>query len=1057
MEGYVRPKAVPVRPARLRDRLALIVVGLPELGAVPDALGLAGWLLVHAGLVCAGGVVCPDGLREHDAEAYAELERWCATHRVRTTLGPRRWQLTDLTTFSRTVLFRHAYRGRSVVIGWDLGRTLGLCAAWWRPARRHGFGDGWALGIRGWGYVGEDARWQRDTGKPLVYVGQRAKRGLAVEFGTPRPSFEGERRGEWETTGNGRRRAYRGRFVDLTGAAFALDAVDSDDLGDHLDAWGIEAVEPRAVRSDALGAAQVAAVLHAQHALVVALDVEAGQWGLPLSDLYSPGTVADRALTRAGVTAPLVKFRLPARELDAWCACLHGGLVTAEVTGRLVLGVDYDQRSAHPTNAHLLGWWDLVVAERVHARGVTRKLRAFLARAAGDVRGAMRDAATWRRWGCTRAKVCSYGASLPEEVVDEHDYSKSHLVVHPVEGELDCTWLDLVGAIALDGEARFEIIEANQLVPESRQSRLGDLVTPLGALPADEDPVPVLIAERARLKRHLQRHPDDPEARRRAAHIRMFLNTMVYGNVTRFDPLAGSGAKPGPWCAPWLGASVAAATRCVLALVEADVRDPGSTVICRDTDGGIVIASPNGGEQVGLGDSRHARALSYAQLDAILAGYDALAIGGESFFTIVRGTADAPTFALSLGPKRWVLAWREPDGALTVVSHTEHIIADHVPPPTMSGLHADGRGAWTAEAARAHAARVEAGATRLGLLAFEHGDGADFPALQRRQPPTPKDAADMPAAFEARPLARVVWGGPASISSSARPVALDPGGDCSDWRKWTWFDTRSGEPVHVTTDRADLDRYHGRARVVILDTLRDKAEAWTRHKPWALPEVIVRDPRLVLSVGRAAGRYRAGEPDTVQHGGDAAALLVEAARRHGPTRFSRLTGIPLRNAKRYVAGTARPQARTIARARTYLHNTIGRGSLAPLLDIADQPRTCETDGCPSLVAGKARFCEHCRKKRRALREARRRAKAWGTPCAGGHVIAVVECDRGWLCDECIAEQRAAEGAAPARICARCNAQAVLSPATVCGDCAMRRADEQVDELDAYFAERWGQA
>jgi hypothetical protein len=128
MEGYVRPKAVPVRPARLRDRLALIVVGLPELGAVPDALGLAGWLLVHAGLVCAGGVVCPDGLREHDAEAYAELERWCATHRVRTTLGPRRWQLTDLTTFSRTVLFRHAYRGRSVVIGWDLGRTLGLAA-----------------------------------------------------------------------------------------------------------------------------------------------------------------------------------------------------------------------------------------------------------------------------------------------------------------------------------------------------------------------------------------------------------------------------------------------------------------------------------------------------------------------------------------------------------------------------------------------------------------------------------------------------------------------------------------------------------------------------------------------------------------------------------------------------------------------------------------------------------------------------------------------------------------------------------------------------------------
>ena len=34
----------------------------------------------------------------------------------------------------------------------------------------------------------------------------------------------------------------------------------------------------------------------------------------------------------------------------------------------------------------------------------------------------------------------------------------------------------------------------------------------------------------------------------------------------------------------------------------------------------------------------------------------------------------------------------------------------------------------------------------------------------------------------------------------------------------------------------------------MLDTLADRAAAWSRHEPWPLPDVVVRDPALVLTV-----------------------------------------------------------------------------------------------------------------------------------------------------------------------------------------------------------------
>src|SRR5262249_19083286 len=382
--GY-QPPRVSAEPERLRDRLALILIALPELGALPERLGLAGALLIHGQLVLRRWIVHHDNL---DVDARAQLEDWCHQHG---------YQALDASAFGREVLARWAYSGTysCLVAGANLGRSLGLLAAWCRPAkRRAGFRDGWGLGLPGWGRViDRDGRpdWSRDFGKPKVYLAKLGTQGVKIEFGPPRDFVDKkrgvrERRGVWNPDGS----CYKGRFVDLVPAAFAFDDVDSVDLADHLPSWGIDCIETCAIHADADGAAHVAAWLEVQHGLALMLDDEAAVWGIDLRDLVSPGTLANLALTRMGVTATLVKFKISRREYDAWTHCLHGGWVTAEVIGQVVAAADLDVNSAYAVYAHHLGWWEYLTAARVTPKRRVREFRRFITQPNPVLRAAMK-------------------------------------------------------------------------------------------------------------------------------------------------------------------------------------------------------------------------------------------------------------------------------------------------------------------------------------------------------------------------------------------------------------------------------------------------------------------------------------------------------------------------------------------------------------------------------------------------------------------------------------------------------------------------------------------
>jgi hypothetical protein len=283
-----------------------------------------------------------------------------------------------------------------------------------------------------------------------------------------------------------------------------------------------------------------------------------------------------------GLKPQLERFGLKDDEQGPWMRALHGAWVTSgPLDGRAIPAVDVDISNAYAAVACLLGWWSYMVAVRLRPVDVTTAFRQFLG--GPDLLSRMYKAATWGRWGFTRVALRAMGEPLPIEVLGADG---PRLRVVPAWAEhLDATWLDAVGATVLSGHP-VDVMSAVRLAPRGRLPGLKRVPVPGALLRPDHDPVVTLVA----LRRQAQSVGDE----RLATLIRVLVNAMVYGNPARFDPDGHGGERPGPWCFPPLAATVAAGSRCLLAVLETEVRLLGSVLVARDTDGALLVASPNG-------------------------------------------------------------------------------------------------------------------------------------------------------------------------------------------------------------------------------------------------------------------------------------------------------------------------------------------------------------------------------------------------------------------------------------------------------------------------------
>jgi hypothetical protein len=192
-------------------------------------------------------------------------------------------------------------------------------------------------------------------------------------------------------------------------------------------------------------------------------------------------------------------------------------------------------------------------------------------------------------------------------------------------------------------------------------------------------------------------------------------------------------------------------------------------------------------------------------------------------------------------------------------------------------------------------------------------------------------------------------------------VALDPGGDLSNWQDLQWVDCSTGQSRGVTTG-PDLNRS------VILETPDERASLWSRAPRSEPIDEVVIDPDLVAYTGRVSGVIDAdadgledpGRYRPTYEGARSLAAVQKVAQSLGYRAFARRTGLALSVAKRAATGRA-ISPRNVDRAL----RALGRDGTGV---------ECALPGCDQVVTrGRASYCS------KAHRDRAYRARKRGRP------------------------------------------------------------------------------
>ncbi|MHB1852869.1 MAG: hypothetical protein ACYCU6_11945, partial [Acidimicrobiales bacterium] len=459
--------------------------------SLPECFGLGAALVTQGRYVLNGTLVIPDGLAVADPGAAHRLRRFAARHPLDTPAGLRPWHVATVSAFydhratveGQPWAFQPAaYSPGGWVVGADLGRTLALAAEHCGVAHGRNRKGGetpasgaherrrnvWQVWPPGWSTLRTGKRGHASPERPALRLSAR-RVGWQVD---------------WEPREKGRGNAHPGEFVDVLSLAYSLDASRGASFAEHCRAFGIDAGPlPLAVPVDVHGAELVTATLRSIRDLMTALDDEAGGWlttpeerndcvgRVSLSRTVSPGAMAANVLARFGLRPPIETFGLDADEHRRWAEAFHGGWCDLDDRLRAIpfSAVTADLTSAYPLTAHLLGWWQLVTAERVVRRGVTRQLRALCRQGAVDP-SVLLDPQVWERFGATLVEVAPEGERFCVAVDDERrpDGRTEVLPVTANGRTLWYAWCDVAAAAVLSGRAP-HILQAIRYEPTGRQ------------------------------------------------------------------------------------------------------------------------------------------------------------------------------------------------------------------------------------------------------------------------------------------------------------------------------------------------------------------------------------------------------------------------------------------------------------------------------------------------------------------------------------------------------------------------------------------------------------
>ena len=612
--------------------------------------------------------------------------------------------------FVEQVLWRVTYVARGRIVGFNLPFDLSRLAIGARPARNGGF----TLIL--WDWADAKGRRRRHLYRPEITVKPDGSKRQFIHYTTP-PRLDAENK----VAGRG----FRGRFLDLHTFAYALT-----DRGLTLDGAAADfgALE-RKTPTEHTGTITAAYIdynrqdVRTTYSLYRALLAEWARHPIALDpeQAFSPAAVSKAYLRAIGVPPPLDRRgELTTDHLGYYMTAYYGGRAEVRIR-RVRLPVRYvDFSSMYPTVFALQGLWSWVIADHFDIVDATGEIRDFLA---GLTREALLDPSVWRTLAGVVCRIRPNGNLLPVRARYGQDPDTGigapawTIGLNALTAEVDLWYMlaDLAAGVLLGGPVP-EVLESVRVVPVGVAPGLESVALrdAIRVPPTDD-----LFRRATEERRRVQQDASLPEAERR--RLGQFLKTLAnggsYGIFAEYhqrQPVAAPGAlvsahglwpikarvrnpeEPGEFCFPPLAASVTAAARLMLALLESGVEAAGGNSVACDTDSLLIVASHLGGlvacpgARHRLPDGRAAvRALSYAEVDAVIGELDRLDPYDRTLVpSLVKlepenvgpdDPADVELYAVAISAKRYAL-YQVRDGERQPMKPSSHGLGLYRPP-----------------------------------------------------------------------------------------------------------------------------------------------------------------------------------------------------------------------------------------------------------------------------------------------------------------------------------------------------------------------------------------
>jgi hypothetical protein len=883
------------------------------------------------------GIFYPDDLAETDPAGFDRLQRYADEVRAGTDAGfATRIAFMPLSLWLSERFYRFAWghRHNCHVVGYNLPFDLGRLASYWSPARGY-YRGGWSLGL--WGNFDEKGDWHD----------LRFRRRLLMKAIDPRRTLFG-----WGSLNAENRdtpdrwKGFEARFVDLHTLVFALTDRNYT-LERACRAFGDNFTKAK-VRYGTISKRLIAYALrdveHTAGLYRCCMGELRRHQGIELEPhrLYSPASVGARYLEVMGVERPLEKFKGLDPRIQGWSmSAFYGGRAEARIVRTPVPVAYLDAASMYPTVNALLGTWRLIAAAGVETRDATRAVRRLLS--SDDLLGRLLKRDTWTEdVGVTLVQLdAPDGDILPVRGRYDPASADYGIGVNPLryDGTLWYMLPDVIASALLVGRipkiARALRLHAVGVQDGLRSVRLrgGQEIDPAGPT---ADPFVTMVEER----RRAERDPalDAEERERLGLFLKITANATSYGTLARFDrkerekrqtvtvygpddvPVKAktrSPEDPGPFCFPPVAASLTAAARLMLAMLEHMVTAAGGSYAFCDTDSMAVVYKPRGGTVRCRTQTRNSiRALSRNELTAIVERFADLNPYERGLVPELwkeqHGSMAEPLLCYAISAKRYVL-YRERDGRPAeivrvgdapeedagaeetadaseesggLLDWSEHGLGMYLDPRNPDDPQRDDeerrtwmREAWEWVLARDPARPLPGWASRYALTRFTVSSPTIAKWFAGFDNSMPADDRIRPGCFGLIAHPEFV------LNESGEPSRLPTAvyeSNPDRWPSLDWYDRSSGRPVRVTTVQPGEDPE------AFARAMRNGAISIQR-----IADVISRYPMR----GEAKSLARDGRPVTAETSGrlirrvvTSAPVLTEFTGKEGAKLAERLTG-----------------------------------------------------------------------------------------------------------------------------------------------------------------------